>query len=45
MVQQAKKKNQTIQHILHNKQSKKHREMDKGMDNLKLTVSQKVNVI
>ena len=38
-LEKVKEENKTVQHILPNIQDKNYREMDKGMDSLKLTVS------
>ena len=39
MPEKVKEEDKTVQHILPNIQDKNNREVDKGMDSLKLTVS------
>jgi len=40
---EGKEEDKTVQHILPNTQDKNNREVDKGMDSLKLTVSGKTS--
>ena len=39
LLEKVKEEDKTVQHILPNIQDKNNREVDKGMDSLKLTVS------